>query len=60
MIPTRIIRKRIAAAFNVLLRRSRQGGGCRLGPRGGELEPEITVVGRADGDHFQRQVVERF
>jgi len=52
------LRKKIAAVFSALLKRTGQGGGCCLGARGRELEPEITLVGGTDCDHFQRQVGE--
>jgi hypothetical protein len=54
------LRKKIAAALPGLLQWDGQGAGCCLGPRGGELELKITIVGTADRDHFQRHFGERF
>jgi hypothetical protein len=57
--PRMKLRKKIVDVFSDLLKRSGQGRGCCLWARCRELEPEITIVGRTDGDHFQGQVGER-
>jgi hypothetical protein len=55
MMPWANLRKKIAAALPGLLQWDGQGAGCRLGARGRELELEVTIVGTADRDDFQRE-----
>lgn len=55
MTPWANLREKIAAALPGLLQWDGQGAGCCLVARGGELELEVTIVGTADRDHFQRE-----